>query len=56
MLKSLNNKLESMDISHNPGIGVEGYSALCEIVLENPKFTVFDTLHLEGNMIGDKTL
>jgi Ran GTPase-activating protein (RanGAP) involved in mRNA processing and transport len=56
LVGSLNVQLQSLDISRNPEIGIDAYKQLCEMVLENERFNWFETLQMEGNMIGDSVL
>ena len=41
VVNSLCINIESLDISHNPKIGLDGYKHLCEHVLELEKYSSF---------------
>ena len=52
-MSTISFRLESLDISHNPEITIEGYKFLTETLIMNQKYSEFKSLNIEGNMIGD---
>ena len=55
-MSTISFRLESLDISHNPEITIEGYKFLTETLIMNQKYSEFKSLNIEGNMIGDLVL
>jgi len=52
LVSKISFRLESLDVSHNPEINMEGYKFLTETVIVNHKYSEFRSLNIEGNVIG----
>ena len=55
IIRALNENIQKLDLSNNPGISQNGYKKLCDFVLDVASFNLTD-LSLEQNRIDDNIL